>query len=46
MADSSTVLGSTEIEILRFLSDHSPLSVGEVADQELADLTAFLMSRK
>jgi len=32
MADSSTVLGSTEIEILRFLSDHSPLSVGEVAD--------------
>ncbi|CAN5467232.1 BlaI/MecI/CopY family transcriptional regulator [soil metagenome] len=32
MADPAAVLGSTEIEILRFLGDRSPLSVGEVAD--------------
>lgn len=32
MADSKTALGSTEVEILRYLGDHAPLSVGDVAD--------------
>lgn len=32
MADSKAALGSTEIEILRYLGDHPPLSVGDVAD--------------
>jgi predicted transcriptional regulator len=32
MADPRPALGSTEIEILRYLGDHSPLSVGEVAE--------------
>jgi predicted transcriptional regulator len=32
MADPKAALGSTEIEILRYLGDHAPLSVGDVAD--------------
>ncbi len=32
MADPKAALGSTEIEILRYLGDHYPLSVGEVAE--------------
>ncbi len=31
MADPTAALGSTEIEVLRFLGDHYPLSVGDVA---------------
>ena len=31
MADPMAALGSTEIEVLRFLGDHHPLSVGDVA---------------
>lgn len=32
MAESKSTLGSTEIEILRFLGDQPAMSVGEVAD--------------
>jgi len=32
MTDPTAALGSTEIEVLRFLGDHQALSVGEVAD--------------
>lgn len=32
MADSQAPLGSTEIEVLRYLGDHPAMSVGEVAD--------------
>lgn len=32
MAEPLASLGSTEIEVLRYLGDHSALSVGEVAD--------------
>jgi len=32
MADPKTTLGSTEIEILRYLGDRGALSVGDVAD--------------
>lgn len=32
MPDSKTILGSTEIEILRYLGDRPAQSVGEVAD--------------
>ena len=32
MADTTAALGPTEIEILRYLGDRHPLSVGEVAD--------------
>lgn len=32
MPDPAANLGSTEIEVLRYLGDHAPLSVGEVAD--------------
>jgi predicted transcriptional regulator len=32
MADPKAPLGSTEIEILRYISDHHPISVGEVAE--------------
>jgi predicted transcriptional regulator len=31
MKDAKAALGSTEIEILRYLGDHAPLSVGDVA---------------
>jgi predicted transcriptional regulator len=31
MADPKAALGSTEIEILRYVGDHHPISVGEVA---------------
>jgi len=31
MGDPKAPLGSTEIEILRYISDHHPISVGEVA---------------
>src|SRR4051812_35581498 len=33
MADPKAALGSTEIEILRYLGDHPPLSVGDVAER-------------
>ena len=32
MPDPTATLGSTEIEVLRYLGDHPALSVGEVAD--------------
>lgn len=32
MPDPKAALGSTEVEILRYLGDHPALSVGEVAD--------------
>jgi len=32
MADPKAALGSTEIEILRYIGDHHPISVGEVAE--------------
>src|SRR6187455_632321 len=32
MPDPKTALGSTEIEVLRYLGDHPACSVGEVAD--------------
>jgi len=32
MADPKAPLGSTEIEILRYIADHHPISVGEVAE--------------
>ena len=32
MADPKAALGSTEIEVLRYLGDHPAMSVGEVAD--------------
>jgi predicted transcriptional regulator len=32
MADPKAAFGSTEIEILRYISDHHPISVGEVAE--------------
>jgi len=32
MADPKAALGSTEIMVLRYLADHHPLSVGEVAE--------------
>jgi predicted transcriptional regulator len=32
MADSKAALGSTEIEILRYIGDHHPIKVGEVAE--------------
>jgi predicted transcriptional regulator len=32
MADPKATLGSTEIEVLRYISDHQPISVGEVAE--------------
>jgi predicted transcriptional regulator len=32
MADPKAPFGSTEIEILRFIGDHHPISVGEVAE--------------
>src|SRR5687768_16659262 len=31
MKDAKAALGSTELEILRYLGDHGPLSVGDVA---------------
>jgi predicted transcriptional regulator len=31
MADPKAPLGSTEIEVLRYLGDHGPLAVGDVA---------------
>ena len=30
--DPTATLGSTEIEVLRYLGDHAPLSVGEVTN--------------
>ena len=38
MADPKAALGSTEIEILRYIGDHYPISVGEVA-QHVAQTT-------
>ena len=32
MADPKAAFGSTEIEILRYIGDHHPISVGEVAE--------------
>lgn len=32
MADPKAPLGSTEIEILRYIGDHHPISVGDVAE--------------
>ena len=32
MADPKAPLGSTEIEILRYIGDHHPISVGKVAE--------------
>lgn len=32
MADPKAPLGSTEIELLRYIGDHHPISVGEVAE--------------
>ena len=32
MADPKAAFGSTEIEILRYISDHHPISVGEMAE--------------
>ena len=32
MADSKPALGPLEIEILRYIGDHHPISVGEVAE--------------
>src|SRR5271169_5604835 len=32
MADPKAALGSTEIQILRYLADHHPITVGEVAE--------------
>ncbi len=32
MADPKAPLGSTEIEILRYIGDHHPISVGETAE--------------
>jgi predicted transcriptional regulator len=32
MADPKAALGSTEIKILRYLADHHPITVGEVAE--------------
>lgn len=32
MADPKAPLGSTEIELLRYVGDHHPISVGEVAE--------------
>jgi predicted transcriptional regulator len=32
MADPKAPLGSTEIEILRYIGDHHPITVGEVAE--------------
>jgi predicted transcriptional regulator len=32
MADPKAPLGSTEIEILRYIGDHHPISVGEAAE--------------
>jgi predicted transcriptional regulator len=32
MADPKSPFGSTEIEILRYIGDHHPISVGEVAE--------------
>ncbi len=32
MADPKAALGSTEIEILRYVGDHHPISVGEMAE--------------
>ncbi len=31
MADPKAAFGSTEIEVLRYISDHHPISVGEMA---------------
>jgi predicted transcriptional regulator len=31
MADPKAALGSTEIEVLRYIGDHHPISVGDVA---------------
>lgn len=36
MGDPKSALGSTEISILRYLSDHHPLTVGEVAEHVAA----------
>jgi predicted transcriptional regulator len=33
MADPNGPFGSTEIEILRYIGDHHPISVGEMAEQ-------------
>lgn len=33
MADPKAPLGSTEIEILRYIGDHHPISVGDVAER-------------
>ena len=38
MADPKAPLGSTEIEILRYIGDHHPISIGEVA-QHVAQTT-------
>jgi predicted transcriptional regulator len=32
MADPKAAFGSTEIEVLRYISDHHPISVGEAAE--------------
>ena len=32
MADPKATFGSTEIEVLRYISDHHPISVGEAAE--------------
>jgi len=32
MADSKAALGSTEIEVLRYIGDHHPIKVAEVAE--------------
>jgi predicted transcriptional regulator len=32
MADPKAALGSTEIQILRYIGDHHPISVGDVAE--------------
>jgi predicted transcriptional regulator len=32
MADPKATLGSTEIEILRYIGDHHPITVGEMAE--------------
>ena len=32
MADTKAPFGSTEIEVLRYIGDHHPISVGEIAE--------------
>ncbi len=36
MHPSNTILGKTELEILRYITDHHPISVGQLADHVAA----------